>query len=115
MPEKKIIERIISPGPQSDSERQRLQDIREKVMQEFPPLDQPKLQPVSEGIGAQIRLARESQGMTWYSLAEKAGISDAGVIRDIECGREVTFSAIEAVAAALGLRIELVEQRVGSA
>ena len=110
MQEKKITGRICSPGPQSDEERQRLQEIRERVKQEFPPRDPPQLQPVAGGIGAQIRSAREAQGLTWYSLAEKAGLPNASIVRDIEYGRDVTLSNIEAVAAALGLKLELVEQ-----
>jgi hypothetical protein len=109
MQEKKIIGRIRSSGPTSDEERERLRDVREKVMEEFPPRVPPGLQLATSGIGAQIRLARESQGLNWYALAEKAGVSDAGVIRDIEYGREVTLSNIEAVAAALGLKLELVQ------
>jgi hypothetical protein len=110
MQEKEIIGRIESAGPLSDVERERLRDVREKVKKEFPPRVPPRLQQATSGIGAQIREAREAQGFTWYSLAEKAGISDAGIIRDIEYGREVTLSNTEAVVAALGLRLELVEQ-----
>jgi ribosome-binding protein aMBF1 (putative translation factor) len=110
MQEKKITGRIRAPGPTSDEERQRLQEVREKLMQEFPPRDPPRLQPAAAGIGAQIRSAREAQGLTWYSLAEKAGLPSANIVRDIEYGREVTLSNIEAVAAALGLKLELVEQ-----
>jgi hypothetical protein len=110
MQERKITDRIRSPGPTSDDERQRLEDIRKKVMEEFPPRDPPRLQPVASGIGAQIRSAREVQGLTWYSLAEKAGIPTPSIVRDIEYGREVTLANIEAVVAALGLKLELVEQ-----
>jgi ribosome-binding protein aMBF1 (putative translation factor) len=109
MQEKKITGRIQSPGPISDEERELLRDIREKVLEEFPPRVPPRLKAATSGIGAQIRVAREVQGLTWYSLAEKAGIPDAGIIRDIEYGREVTLSNIEAVAAALGLKLELVK------
>ncbi len=110
MQDKKITGRIHSPGPTTDEERQRLRDIREKVMQEFPPREIPQLQPVTSGIGAQIRAAREAQGLTWYSLAEKAGLESANIVRDIEYGREVKLGDIEAVAAALGLKLELVQQ-----
>lgn len=110
MREKKITGRIHAPGPANDEQRQRLQEIREKAKQEFPPRDPPRLQPAAAGIGARIRSAREAQGLTWYSLAEKAGISSANVVRDIEYGREVTLTNIEAVVAALGLKLELVEQ-----
>jgi ribosome-binding protein aMBF1 (putative translation factor) len=110
MEKKKIIERIRSAGPRSEEERDRLQQIRREVMNEFPPRDPPTLQPVTSGIGAQIRSAREAQGLTWYSLADKARLTSANVVRDIEYGREVTLANIEAVVAALGLKLELVEQ-----
>ncbi|MDZ4657135.1 MAG: helix-turn-helix transcriptional regulator [Bythopirellula sp.] len=110
MDEKKIIGRIRSAGPVSDEERQRLQEMRDKVMEEFPPRDPPRLQPASSGIGAQIRLAREARGLSWNSLAEKAGLSNSSIVRDIEYDREVTLANIEAVVAALGLKLELVEQ-----
>lgn len=87
-----------------------MQEVREKAMHEFPPRDPPRLQPVGGGIGAQIRSAREAQGLTWNSLAERAGLPTANIVRDIEYGREVTLSNIESVAAALGLKLELVEQ-----
>jgi ribosome-binding protein aMBF1 (putative translation factor) len=110
MEEKKIVDRLISTGPQSAAERERLREIREQVEQEFPPSSSSRLKPAIEGVGAQIRAARESRGMSWYAVAEKANLPDASIVRDLECGREVTFSTIEAVAAALGLKIELVKQ-----
>jgi ribosome-binding protein aMBF1 (putative translation factor) len=110
MQDRKITGRVHSPGPTTDEQRQRLQDVREKVMQEFPPRKTPRLQPVTSGIGAQIRAAREAQELTWYSLAEKAGRESANIVRDIEYGREVTLGDIEAVVAALGLKLELVPQ-----
>jgi hypothetical protein len=79
-------------------------------MQEFPPRDPPRLQPATSGIGAQIRAAREAQALTWYSLAEKAGLPSANIVRDLEYGREVTIANIEAVVAARGLKLELISQ-----
>lgn len=110
MPEKKFTGRIHSSGPQSNEERQRAHETREKIMEEFPPRELPRLQPVAGGIGALIRAAREAHGLTWYSLAQKAGLSSASIVRDIEFGRQVTLVDIEAVVAALGLKLELVEQ-----
>jgi ribosome-binding protein aMBF1 (putative translation factor) len=110
MQEKKISGRIRSPGPASDEERQRLEEIRKKATEEFPPRDPSRLQPVTGGIGAQIRSAREAQGLTWYALADKASLPSANIVRDVEYGREVTLANIEAVVAALGLKLELVEQ-----
>jgi transcriptional regulator with XRE-family HTH domain len=62
------------------------------------------------GIPARIRQAREAQGLTWYALAKLAGIVNQATIRDIEKGQDVKLSDLECVAAALGLRLELVEQ-----
>jgi hypothetical protein len=109
MEEKKIIGRIRAPGPTSDDERHHLQEIRKSAKEEFPPRDPSRLQPATSGIGAQIRSAREAQSLTWYSLAEKAGLPSANIVRDIEYGRETTLANIEAVVAALGLKLELVE------
>lgn len=47
--------------------------------------------------------------MTWYAVAKRAGIPNPSTIRDIEYGRDTKLSSVEAVAHALGLRLELVE------
>jgi hypothetical protein len=109
MQEKRITDRIHAAGPQTDEERQQLREVREKVMKEFTPRNPPRLQPAASGIGAQIRAAREAQNLTWYSLAEKAGVATADVVRDVEYGREASLPNIEAIVAALGLKLELVE------
>ncbi len=94
----------------SEEERSRLRETRKRIMEEIPPRVQPQLRPVTSGIGAQIRAAREAQGLSWYTLAEKAGIPSANIVRDAEFGREVTLTNIEAIVSALGLKLELVEQ-----
>lgn len=109
MEKRKITRRIQRKGPLSPVERERLGQIREKVQQEFPPRTPPRLQPVKEGVGAMIRTAREAQGLTWYALAKRANIPNANTVRDIEYGRDTKLSSVEAVAEALGLKLELVE------
>jgi ribosome-binding protein aMBF1 (putative translation factor) len=109
MERKKITGRIRRPGPQSEAERKRLQEIREKVRREFPPLDPPRLRPQTVGIAARIRAAREAQGLTWYAVAKRAGVPNPSTVRDIEYGRDTKLSSVQAVAEALGLRLELVE------
>jgi ribosome-binding protein aMBF1 (putative translation factor) len=107
--DKKITSRIRRRGPQTQEERKRLREIREKVQQEFPPQIPPRLRPATEGVAARIRAAREAQGLTWYAVAKQAGVSNPSTIRDIEYGRDTKLSSIQAVAEALGLRLELVE------
>jgi ribosome-binding protein aMBF1 (putative translation factor) len=109
MVKKKIVRRIRRQGPGSPEERKRLEEIREEVRKEFPPRDPPRLQPATEGVGARIRAAREARGLTWYAVAKRAGLSNPSTVRDIEYGRDTTLSSVEAVAEALGLRLELVE------
>ena len=54
-------------------------------------------------------MAREARGLTWYALAKLAGIPNQGTIRDIEQGKDVRLSNLQAVASALDLQLELVE------
>jgi len=105
----KIVGRIRRSGPQSPEELKRLREIREKIRKEFPPRDPPRLRPATEGIAAQIRAAREAQKLTWYAVAKRAGIPNPSTVRDIEYGRDTKLSSVQAVAEALGLRLELVE------
>lgn len=89
-------------------EKARFAEIRRKVKNEFPPAES-SLKPATDGIGAQIRKAREAQKLTWYAVAKAAGIPHPGTVRDLECGRDVHLSNLQAVARVLGLRLELVE------
>jgi ribosome-binding protein aMBF1 (putative translation factor) len=109
MNKKKITGHICRRGLQSLEDSKRLRNIREKVLQEFPPRNPPRLRPVTEGIGAAIRAAREAQGLTWYAVAKRAGIPNPNTVRDIEYGRDTKLSSVQAVAESLGLRLELVE------
>ena len=109
MAKNKIVRRIRGEK-KTPEEVRRLNDIRVKARQDFPPLDPPRLKAVTEGIGAEIRAEREAQGLTWYSLAKKARVPNPTTIRDIEYGRDAKLSNIQAIAAALGLKLELVKQ-----
>jgi ribosome-binding protein aMBF1 (putative translation factor) len=109
MDKNKIAGRIRRRGPESPEEVKRVEEIREKVRKEFPPRDPPRLEPAREGIAARIRAAREAQGLTWYAVAKRARIPNPSTVRDIEYGRDTKLSSVQAVAEALGLRLELVE------
>jgi ribosome-binding protein aMBF1 (putative translation factor) len=93
----------------SDEERTRHARIREAAMKDFPPKPGSGRKPSPPGIPTRIRQAREAQGLTWYALAKQAGIPNQATIRDIEQGRDVKLSNVQAVAAALGLELELVK------
>lgn len=109
MDQKKITGRIRRSGPLGPEEQNRLRAIRNEVRQEFPERKPPRLRPATEGLAAQIRRAREAQGLTWYAVAKRAGIPNPNTVRDIEYGRDTKLSSVQAVVEALGLRLELVE------
>jgi hypothetical protein len=91
-------------------ERARHAQIREAAAQDIPPKEGVGRTPSPPGIPARIRQTREAQRLTWFALAKAAGIPDQATIRDIERGKDVKLSDLECVAAALGLKLELIEQ-----
>jgi len=93
-------------------ERARHAQIRDAAIKDIPAKPGTNPKPSPTGIPTRIRQAREARGLTWYALAKAAGIPNQATIRDIEQGRDVKFSNLQAVAAALGLKLELVEQVV---
>jgi hypothetical protein len=107
---KKVFQRIVRPA--TAEEQQRHATIRQQVMQEFPPAEGNGRKESPPGIPSQIRQAREARGLTWYAVAKLAGIPNPNTVRDIEYGRDAQFSNVQAVAQALGLRLELVEEKV---
>jgi len=109
MTEKKF-KRIVRPA--TAEERKRHAEIREKVIQEFPPSTGARRKESPPGIPAEIRRAREAKGLTWYAVAKLSGIPNPNTVRDIEYGRDAQLSNVQAVARALGLRLELVEEHV---
>jgi DNA-binding XRE family transcriptional regulator len=107
---KKVFQRIIRPA--SAEERKRHAEIRAKVIEEFPPAEGSGRRDSPPGLPTKLRAARESKGLTWYAVAKLAGISNPNTVRDIEYGRDAQLSNVKAVAKALGLRLELVEEKV---
>ncbi len=107
---RKKLQRIVRPA--TAEERQRYAEIRAKVMQEFPPTEGSGRKPSPPGIPTQVRRAREARGLTWYAVAQLAGIPNPSTVRDIEYGRDAQLSNVQAVARVLGLRLELVEEKV---
>jgi ribosome-binding protein aMBF1 (putative translation factor) len=101
----KKIKRIIRPA--TAEERRRHAEIRQEVLRDYPPSPRGGRRESPPGIATEIRLARESQGLTWYALAKLAGIPNPNTVRDIEYGRDAQLSNVQAVAEALGLRLEV--------
>lgn len=93
----------------TEEERARHAQIRAAAIEDIPPKAGAGPSPSPPGIPARIRQAREARNLTWYALAKSAGIPNQATIRDIERGKDVKLSILQTVAAALGLKLELVE------
>jgi len=96
--------------PLTADERARHARIREAALLDIPPKPGAGQKPAPPGIPAQVRQARQARGLTWYALAKLAGIPNQATIRDIEQGKDVKVSNLHAIAAALGLKLQLIEQ-----
>ena len=94
----------------TDEERARHERIRAAAFEDIPPKRGALRKPSPPGIPAKIRQAREARGLTWYALAKAAGIPNQATIRDIEQGKDVKLSNLQAVANVLRLKLELVGQ-----
>src|SRR5689334_19338970 len=93
--------------PLTETERVRHGQIQEAAMRDFPPKSGTRRKAAPPGIPARVREAREALGLTWYALAKLSGIPNQATIRDIERGKDVKLSNLQAVARALGLKLEL--------
>jgi ribosome-binding protein aMBF1 (putative translation factor) len=93
----------------TDTERNRHAQIQESALRDIPPKSGVGRKAAQPGIPARVRRAREAQGLTWYALAKLSGIPNQATIRDIEQGNDVKRSNLQAVARALGLKLELVD------
>jgi hypothetical protein len=108
MSERKLkhVKRLLTP-----EERARHAKIREEIVEEIPPQPAASKRRSPPGIPSQIRQAREARRLTWYALARLAGVPNQATIRDIELGKDVKLSNLQAVAEALGLSLELAAHR----
>jgi ribosome-binding protein aMBF1 (putative translation factor) len=89
-------------------QKQEFDAIRNAAQAEFPPLV-PAQGPSAKGrIALTIRAARMAQGLTLEQLASRSGFASADTVRDIEYGSDAKMSELTAIAAALGLSVELV-------
>ena len=94
--------------PLTEEERRLAADIQDGAKKDFPPKSVVE-RPVPPGIPREIHDAGRRRGMTRYQVGQIADVPSV-VVRAIEQGDDVPLSQFHAVAAALGLAIELVEQ-----
>ena len=89
----------------TDAERTRHAQIREAALCDIPAKSSLSRKPSPPGIPSQVREARQARRLTWYALAKLSGIPNQATIRDIEQGKDVKVSNLQAVARSLGLQL----------
>ncbi len=94
--------------PLTEEERRLAADIQDGAKKDFPPKTVPETT-IPPGIPQRIHDARKRSRMTRYEVGQNAHVPST-VVRAIEQGDDVPLSQFRAVATALGLTIELVEQ-----
>lgn len=73
---------------------------------------QEKKQATNQRMGQRIALLRKAAGMSQEQLAEKAGIG-RGHLSRIEAGKyEVTLWIVQAIAEAIGMTVDIVDERL---
>jgi ribosome-binding protein aMBF1 (putative translation factor) len=97
--------------PLSAEQKQKFDTVRQRAQEEFPPLTPPQGPSAQGRIAPAIRAARVKQGLTFEQLAQRAGLAGGETVRDIEYGSDAKISDVTAIAAALGLSLELVPQQ----
>ena len=107
MTKSKITNRQTRQGKIDVKEAERLKKLRSQAKADYPPAPAPQFS--NEGIGATLRKARQTQGLTWYAVAKAAGIPHAATVRDLELGKDAKISTVVAIAKALGLAVVIRE------
>lgn len=101
------IERVRRGRHLTDEEAARIEKMREQAQTDFPPAKKQRSPLPASGIAAELRRARKAQGLTWYAVAKRAGIPNPNTVRDVEQGADAKLSNLEAIAKALGLKLEV--------
>lgn len=109
MEKRKIVKRIVRKRALSEDEKESMSEIERLAKQDFPPAPPSRLPLPRTGIAAAIRRARQERNLTWYAVAQQAGIPNSNTVRDIEAGLDAKLSNVEAIAKVLGLKLEAVE------
>jgi len=101
--ERKKFKRITRSTPLSPAEAARDRDLRQKIMQEFPPA--PPTKPESGAISDALRAAVKSSSKSVYQICKESGISQIVVSRFLSGERDIRLATADRLAQALGLGV----------
>lgn len=98
----KRLNRIVRTGKLTPEQVARDQEIRRKVLAEFPPLQQ---QPVSDSLSESLKKAIQDSPKSVYQLAQEAGVSQIMISRFLSGERDIRMVTADRLANVLGLKL----------
>ncbi|HEY2414540.1 MAG TPA: helix-turn-helix transcriptional regulator [Pirellulaceae bacterium] len=101
--ERKKFTRHTRPTPLSPTEAARDGELRQKIMQEFPPTQPPK--PESGAISDALRTAVKASPKSVYQICKESGISQIVVSRFLSGERDIRLATADRLAHALGIGV----------
>jgi hypothetical protein len=101
--ERKKFKRVTRSSPLTSAAAKRDQDLRQKIMKEFPPLEPRTAE--SGGISDALRAAIQSSGKSIYQIGKDAGVSQIIVSRFLSGERDIRLATADRLARALGIMV----------
>jgi transcriptional regulator with XRE-family HTH domain len=98
---KRILKRVFRNGKVTRKQLAHDQELRRKIMAEFPPTSRALIGPLS----ASLKLAIEASPKSVYQLAKEAGISQIMVSRFLSGQRDIRLTTADRLARALGMKL----------
>ena len=100
----KKIERVYRNRKLTAEEAARDQQVRQKVMEEFPPLSASRTFQ-SDSLSHELREAIRASDRTVYQIAQDAGVSQIIISRFLSGERDIRLATADKLAESLGLKL----------
>ncbi len=99
---KKQLKRVFRQGAISAQQASRDRAVRQKVEEEFPPVEKTEC---SDAISDPLRNAIEASDKTAYQISKEAGISQIIISRFLAGERDIRTATADRIAHVLGLKL----------
>jgi len=101
--ERKKFKRLTRPARLTPDEAARDKELRQKIMQEFPPAQ--SLHPEAGAISDALRAAIQASPKSVYQICKDSGISQIVVSRFLSGERDIRLATADRLAKALGIGV----------
>jgi hypothetical protein len=102
--EKKKLQRIARTRPLTAEEVANDQEVRRKVMEEFPPAPR-VMEPVPQSIADSLKQAIRESDRSVYQISKESGIAQIVIARFLSGERDIRMATADKLARALNLQL----------